>query len=266
MMKHVVITGGTKGIGEALALEFLKLGCSVCITGRNPETLQRATGSLIEKSGNPSVKGVVCDVTSLDDLERLWTSAFEERPVDIWINNAGMNHMNHLFHELDTRHLSKVIDTNINGTMMGSMVALKGMLEQGYGALYNMEGFGSNGRIMKGMSIYGTSKCAVHYFTKTLIHEYRRHPVIIGSISPGMVVTDMLLEPLRMEPEKNLRALKVFHTLADPADRVTPWLAKRILTNGKHGAHIAWLTTGKISWRFFTGMMRKRKVKGLPGY
>ena len=150
--------------------------------------------------------------------------------------------------------------------MFASRVALEGMIRQGSGSLYNMEGFGSDGRIMSGMSIYGTSKNAVRYFTRSLIKEYDHMKVNIGSISPGMVVTDMLLEPLRLEPKKNSRALKVFHILADPADRVTPWLVSQILVNKRHGTRIAWLTRRKIMLRFLSSMFKKRKVKGLPDF
>ena len=138
------------------------------------------------------------------------------------------------------------------------------MIKQGFGAVYNMEGFGSDGRKMKGMSVYGTSKNAIRYFTGSLVKEYLDQPVIIGSISPGMVVTEMLLEPLRTAPEKNTESLKVFNTLADTAECVVPWLVHRILGNKRNGVRIVWLTPGKITWRFFSGMFKNRKVKGLP--
>lgn len=265
-MDHIVITGGSRGIGKALALEFLKKGCRISIAGRNQDTIDKAVSELIKQSGVETCYGFVCDVTSLGDLEMLWDTASAIQPVNIWINNAGINHVNHQFHELDSEVISSVLGTNIKGTMLGSKVAVTGMLKQGFGSVYNMEGFGSDGRKMDGMSIYGTSKNAVRYFTKSLVKEYRNSPVIIGAISPGMVVTDMLLEPLRIAPEKNLESIKIFHTLADTAEHVSPWLVTRILRNKNHGTHIAWLTPRKIMWRFFSGMFKKRKVKGLPDY
>jgi short-subunit dehydrogenase len=149
---------------------------------------------------------------------------------------------------------------------LGSKVAIKGMMEQGSGSVYNMEGFGSDGRMMHGMSVYGTSKKSVSYFTRSLIREYKSTPVSIGSISPGMVVTDMLLDPLRRDLERNQRALKVFHTLADEAEKIAPWIASQIVAHPPHGTRIAWLTKRKIMFRFFWSMFKKRKVKGLPDY
>jgi short-subunit dehydrogenase len=265
-LKNIVITGASKGIGKALAFEFLKSGCSVYISGRNPDTLQEAVKALSVESENSNIHWFKGDVTRMEDLIDLWRFATAEQPVDIWINNAGMNHMRHQFHELEASLIAGVINTNITGTLLGSRVAIEGMLKQGSGMVYNMEGFGSDGRIIKGMTTYGTSKTAVRYFTKSLIKEYKGSPVNIGSISPGMVVTDMLLEPLRKEPGKNRDALRVFHILADPADRVTPWLVGKILGSSKHGVHFAWLTPLKITGRFIMGMFKKRKVKGLPDF
>jgi len=263
-MDHIVITGGSRGIGKALALEFLNAGCCVSIAGRNIGTLDEAVSDLKTTSGNNSCKGFVCDVTSYEDLKLLWEQAAAVQPVNIWINNAGVNHMNYPFHELEPGIISNVIATNIKGSVLGSRVCIDGMLKQGYGSIFNMEGLGSDGRIIPGMSVYGTSKRATRYFTRSLMKEYMGSNVIIGTISPGMVVTDMVLEPLRIDPQKNRKALTVFHILADPADRVTPWLVRRILDNQKHGVRIAWLTNGKIFLRFFASMFKNRKVKGLP--
>ena len=263
-MKNIVITGASRGIGRSLALEFLKRGCNIWISGRNPDTLDEAVRSLSAESGNKQVNGIVCDVTRLEEIKELWNRAAEKGPVDIWINNAGINHLNHRFHELEVARISATIDTNLRGTVLGSKVALGGMLNQDSGMIYNMEGFGSDGRIITGMSVYGTTKNAVRYFNRSLVKEYRHSHVKIGSISPGMLVTDMLLEPLRKEPEKNRGALRIFHLLADPTERVAPWIAGKIMANNRHGIHITWLTRRKIAFRMAAGMVKRRKVEGLP--
>lgn len=263
-MKNIVITGSSRGIGRALALEFLKAGCSVVVSSRNAEALNKAIDLLGSESGSKLVSGIVCDVCKRKDLQALWIFASKPAPVDIWINNAGINHPGDPFHKLDPTTLSNVIETNITGTVLGSRVAIEGMLEQGTGSIYNMEGFGSDGRILHGMSVYGTSKSAVRYFTRSLIKEYKTDPVRIGSISPGMLVTDMLLEPLRKDPEGNRESLKIFHILADPVERVSPWLSRKILNNSKHGTSIKWLTPSKVTFRFAMSMFNNRKVKGLP--
>lgn len=263
---HIVITGGTRGIGKGLATEFLRNKCRVSLSGRNQATVDLVVQELKQITGNEACHGFRCEVSREEHLQNLWNQASAIEPIGIWINNAGINHPSNTFHELDPQLIQQVLDTNLKGTMLASKIVLTEMLKQGSGFLYNMEGLGSDGRIVEGTSIYGTSKSAVRYFSKALIKEYRDQPVHIGTLSPGMVVTDMLLEPVILNPEKNRSALKIFHILADTPERLTPWLVSRILGNKKHGAHIAWLTRGKISCRFMANMFKKRKVKGLPDY
>lgn len=260
----MVITGGSRGIGRAMALEFLKKGWRVSIAGRDQESVTRTADELCRESDTIVCHGFVCDVTDPEEVRLLWKNCSLLQPVDAWINNAGINHSPDPFTELDPALTEQVLDTNLLGTIWGSRVAIEGMVERGSGMLFNMEGFGSDGRIMKGMSIYGTSKRAVRYFTRSLIKEYKHSGVLVGTISPGMVVTDMLLGPVREDPLRNLRALKIFHMLADTPERVAPWIVSRIAGTRKHGRHIAWLTRRRVIWRFLTGTISKRKVPGLP--
>jgi NAD(P)-dependent dehydrogenase (short-subunit alcohol dehydrogenase family) len=263
-MTHIVITGGTRGIGKGLALEFLKHDCRVTIAGRNQATIRSSVESLRKESGSNACQGIRCDVTKPGDLENLWEEAVKMEPVDIWINNAGINHPARQVTELSDKEIEAVLSTNIQGTILGAKVALKGMMEQGFGSLYNMEGLGSDGRIIAGTSVYGTCKSAIRYFTRSLIKEFRDSKIRVGTISPGIVITDMILAPIRERPEQNRDAIKIFHILADPPERVTPWIVRKILSNSKHGRHIAWLTPLKISRRFVLNMVTKRRVEGLP--
>lgn len=262
-MIHVVITGGTRGIGKALSEAFLREGCQVTLTGRDRAEAEKVAGELMVRSGNPACTGLSCEVTRLEDLEQLWQAASEGQKVDIWINNAGISHPDHPLDRLEPEKVREVLDVNVTGTVRGTQIAIRGMKSQGSGFIYNMEGFGSDGRTLKGISIYGTSKSAVRYFTRSMEKELKGSAVRIGSISPGMVVTDLLVSPLEEQNERRKQALKIFRILADRPERVAPWLARRILGNTTHGKRIAWLTGRKIAWRFFMSLFRKRKVEGL---
>lgn len=264
--RHIVITGGTRGIGKGLAREFLRNNCRVTLSGRMQSGVDVVVEELKEISENEACKGFACEVTRATEIQELWNQASSIQPIDIWINNAGINHASQQFHKLEPQVIQEVLDTNISGTMLASHTVINGMLKQGFGFLYNMEGLGSDGRIVEGVSIYGSTKRTVRYFTKALIKEYKDDPIQIGTLSPGMVVTDMLIDPLNSHPEDNREALKIFHILADRPEVVTPWLVSKILGNHKHGAHIAWLTNQKIAGRFIASMFKKRKVKGLPDF
>ena len=82
----------------------------------------------------------------------------------------------------------------------GSQVAIRGMLTQGFGAIYNMEGMGSDGRTHDGLALYGTTKYALKYFTDALVLETKETPLIVGALRPGMVITEMVTDQYAGQP------------------------------------------------------------------
>jgi NAD(P)-dependent dehydrogenase (short-subunit alcohol dehydrogenase family) len=141
-----------------------------------------------------------------------------------------------------------VVETNVLGTMYGTKVAILGMLAQGFGALYNVEGLGSDGRIVDGLAVYGSTKSALRYLDRSLEKQLAGMPVIVGALSPGMLVTDMLMAQYKdRPPEEWERAKRVFNLLADRVENVAPWMAEQILKNEKSGALIKWLTPEAIA-------------------
>ena len=85
-------------------------------------------------------------------------------------------------------------------------------------------------------------------------------PVRFGTLSPGMVVTDFLLDPLRGDAAQLEEAKKIFNILADRVDAVAPFLVRGILKAKKNGAHIAWLTPAKAMTRFLFAPFSKRDL------
>jgi len=251
-MKSVVITGSTKGIGLGLAEEFLKRDCSVALSGRNKEKLEQEVKRLGEEFGQDKVSGKTCDVTDITQLQALWDFAKQKwGQVDIWINNAGITNLTRLLWEVDPAEIAPVINTNITGIIYASQVALRGMLKQGSGQIYDMEGFGSGDMTRPGMTIYGTTKRAVRYFNESMIEETKDTPVQIGTLGPGMVVTDFMLNDLKKMPEgERAQAKTIYNMLADKVETVTPFLVENILKNDKTGTKIDWLTDEKANARF----------------
>ena len=253
---NIVITGGTRGIGFALAKQFLLLNNSVVVSGTNMGSVNKALENL--KSEN--VFGHNCRVENYEEVEELYTFAKQKMgEIDIWINNAGINQPKKFFHEMCIEDYKKVINVDIVGLMNGTSVALSKMRKQGHGFIYNMEGLGSDGRIMSGSIVYGMTKRAVRYFTLGVAKENEKSGVKIGRLSPGMVLTDFLLKGLEDDTPKNVSTKKVFNILADKPEVVTAFLSKKIMKNTKNNAYIAWLTTPKIIFRFLFAVRRKNK-------
>lgn len=260
-MKTVVITGSTRGIGFGLGDAFLSRGCQVVINGRSQDSADRAVDQLASRHAKDDILGVGGDVSNLEQLQALWNAAVEHfGKVDIWINNAGFANERVNFWQLSPEDIEALIRTNLIGAMQGSRIAMLGMLKQGYGAIYNMEGYGSNGRrSVHGLTLYGTSKAGLRFFDQCLMEEASQTSILVGSLSPGMVVTD-LLERRNESPEEWERNKRIFNILADRVETVSPWLADKILENDQNGAQISYLNNLKIMGRFVQSLFKNRDL------
>jgi NAD(P)-dependent dehydrogenase (short-subunit alcohol dehydrogenase family) len=262
-MKIIVITGSTRGIGYALANAFLQKGCSVMLNGRTKEAVDKAVNALRVSYESDRVDGCTGSSSSIKELQNVWDAAVARfGRVDIWINNAGIAHPLQTPWEMPEEQMRCVLETNLLGAMFGSKVALKGMLAQGFGALYNTEGYGSSGRGMKvkGLAFYGTSKAGLRFFNDALMQEVQGTPIIVGALQPGMVVTEMLTGQYREKPEELERVKRIFNIIAEKPGVVAPWLAQKVLDNHKNGVRFQFSSTLKISWRFLTASFSKRDL------
>lgn len=260
-MKNVVITGGTRGIGRGLAAEFLKRRCNVVITGRAQGAVDAAVVALGEIPGSGRVMGFAAELSDFDGLQAVWDGARQEfGSVDIWINNAGMSLPNKPLHEQAAADLKLIADTNLTGMLYANKIAIAGMKEQGAGQVWNMEGFGSDGRTQIGIASYGATKRAVNYLNKALKKEVEGSGVQVCALSPGIVVTDLLIGDYDRGSKEWERAKKIFNILGDKVETVTPFLVDGILSSDRNGAKVAWLTTGKAMKRFMTAGFNKRDL------
>lgn len=155
--------------------------------------------------------------------------------------------------------MNSIIDINIRGMVNGTRIACEKMKNQ-RGSIYNMEGFGSNNMKAPKMSFYGMTKRALTYFTESVAREMANTDVLIGRLSPGMVITELLLTQMPEKEIEKTRLYKIFNILGDRVETVTPWLVKKILNNKKNNARIAWLTNFKAFRRFAASPFRKRKI------
>lgn len=257
----IVITGSTRGIGYGLADAFLGYGCRVVICGRTQESTDHAVVQLAEQHDPERVYGKPCDVRLYPQVEALWEAAVKRYgAIDIWINNAGVGTGQLLLWEHPPDEMASLYETNVLGTLHGIKVAMQGMLVQGHGALYNMEGLGSDGRRVTGLTLYGSTKRAVRYLTAGLVAETKRTSILVGSLLPGMVVTDLLVERFDRDSVAWEETRRILNILADRVETVAPWMARRVLENTRHGATIRWLTPTKLLWRFLSAPFRRREI------
>lgn len=260
-MINVVITGSTRGFGYGLAEAFLARDCTVSISGRTHTSVDEALRALSAGHQAERMMGQPCDVSDFEQIMALWDASKEHfGQVDIWINNAGIAHPLMDIREMSPAQVAGVIETNLLGAIYGSQVALTGMMTQGSGSIYITSGHGGTGRKQDGLSLYGTSKAGLRYFTESLVIETKDTPVLVGELRPGMVVTDLLTDQFEYRPEEWENAKRIFNILADRVETVAPWMADRILENDKHGVTINWYRRGKLFGRFLAAPFHKRNV------
>jgi NAD(P)-dependent dehydrogenase (short-subunit alcohol dehydrogenase family) len=260
-MKHILITGSTRGIGFGLAKRFIEAGSKVSINGTTESSVNSAIQTLRKLYSSAEVRGFVGDVGNYQETEMLWNDAVKSfGKIDIWINNAGIDQERKNVWDIDSAAFERIVKTNLLGVFNGSVVAFKKMLEQGEGKIFNMEGFGSDGMMREKMTLYGTTKSAVRYFTRSLAKEASKTPIMVGTLSPGMVVTDFLLKSIEANSEGAEKNKKIFNILADDVDTVTNFLSQEVLKNTKNNSHIIWLTKGKVLARFLRSPFIKRDL------
>ena len=263
LMKTVVITGAARGFGFAMAECFKKVNFNVVICDVNSEELKNTQEKLENIKGKGTVTSLKADVTNEDDIKEVILKAQETfQNIDIWINNAGVNQPNKPIWKLTKKEVDRLIDIDLKGTVICSRLIMEVMIKQGYGAIYNVEGHGSNDAKILGLSLYGTSKRAVTYFTEALAYEAEKlnTNIIVGKITPGIMITNFITTSLGdgEKIELDEKTKKVYNILGDYPETIARFMVEKIIANKKNGAKLAWLTNKRAAWRFMTSGFNKR--------
>jgi NAD(P)-dependent dehydrogenase (short-subunit alcohol dehydrogenase family) len=238
--KVAVITGGTRGLGLAIAQAYAREGAAVVVASRTPGSVDQVVTSLSEEGLRASGRPV--DVGELSQVEELSLHALRDfGRMDIWVNNAGLSAAHGPTIHVPPEEVSQVIHTNVLGAYHGSLVALRHFLPQGRGKLINVLGRGARGPVAFG-NAYASSKAWLRSFTMAMAKEYKDYGVGIYAFNPGLVDTD-LLRKFRVIAgyEKRANMLKtVMRMWANPpevAARKAAWLASDA-TDGRTGLDI----------------------------
>ncbi len=185
-----LITGGGRGIGRSIALEFAREGADIVVAAR---TLQQVEDVAHEIGGSFKTKAlpVTCDVSDLTSVEQMFLSVHKEfgRGPDILVNNAGIAESAPLLKTDDTlwrRHL----EINLSGTFYCTRAALAGMIERGWGRIINVASIaGKTGAPY--IAAYAASKHGILGLTRSVALEVATKGVTVNAICPGYVDTEM---------------------------------------------------------------------------
>jgi NAD(P)-dependent dehydrogenase (short-subunit alcohol dehydrogenase family) len=186
-MKVALITGGSRGIGLAMARAFVGAGYTVIITGRDDGRLKQAAAELRESGG--SVEGLNCQVSDPASVNKLFEKIRGRHPViDVLVNNAGAAHELLTVEKLPFEIWKQVIDTNLTGTFLVTQAALP-LMKAGSTIVNNLSVAAL--QPFAGMSAYNASKFGALGFTKALREELRKQGIRVLALIPGATDTEI---------------------------------------------------------------------------
>lgn len=262
-MKTVVITGSARGFGYAMIELFYKNNFNVVVTDINENELDKAVNKLAMIESDGEILSFNVDVTKSSDIDVvIQETVLEFGGIDIWINNAGVNQPNKPIWELDEEVINRLIDIDIKAVVNSTRLVINQMNKQGYGAIYNVEGHGSNDATITGLSIYGMSKRAVTYFTDALIHETKEKNIniTIGKITPGIMITNFISTSLGDGKKLILddKTKKIYNILGDYPETIAKFMVSKIIKNKKKYPKFVFLSNRRAAWRFMTSGFNKK--------
>jgi NAD(P)-dependent dehydrogenase (short-subunit alcohol dehydrogenase family) len=202
----VVVTGGGRGLGAALARGFAEAGARVAIGDLDARTAEASAARIRERGGQAVAAG--CDVTDPGQFQALIELARREfGALDVLVNNAGIN-IPKPAEELKLEEWSRIVGVNLTGTFVGCQAAGHVMLAQGSGCIINIcSVHGHVGSYVHKAAAYNASKAGVINLTRSLALEWGERGVRVNGISPGPLATELMATRLA-DPEYVRKSLE----------------------------------------------------------
>lgn len=181
-MKTALVTGASRGIGRAIALELKSKGFSVIGTA----TSQPGVDALIENG----IEGYILDLNSPNSIGNFWEQLeADKKNISVLVNNAGITRDNIVLRMSDDEW-SDIMNVHLNGTFQLCKRSLKMMLKNKWGRIINISSASASiGN--RGQSNYAAAKAGVEAFTKSLAKEVGKRDITINAVAPGFIATDM---------------------------------------------------------------------------
>jgi len=188
--KIALVTGSTKGIGKAIALELAKEGANVIINSRNQSEAEQVAHQINDKMGVKTL-ALRADVSNVREVETLVEKTVNHfGRIDILVNNAGVFEICP-FLQISEDSWDKIIDINLKGTFLCSKLALPIMVKQKSGVIINMSSMAAKTGGILPVAHYAASKAGIIALTKALAREFAPYSIRVNAVAPGVIKTKM---------------------------------------------------------------------------
>ncbi|WP_027724476.1 SDR family NAD(P)-dependent oxidoreductase [Tuberibacillus calidus] len=186
--RMAIVTGGGRGIGQALALGLAEAGADVAVIARTKDDLEK-TVRMIEEAGRKGI-AISADVTSREAVHRAVRKVADEwGRIDILVNNAGMNIRTKAL-EVTDDEWHKIMETNLHSAFMMAQETAKVMKDQGKGKIINITSVGGHVALRTGV-VYAATKAAIIQMTKNLAMEWAQYGINVNAIGPWYFKTPL---------------------------------------------------------------------------
>ena len=188
-MHRTIVTGGTRGIGLAIARAILAGGGRVLITGRDPQGVDRAVRELASSADEARVAGLPADVADRDAVDRVVAHAHDRfGGLDVLVNNAGVGGFSNV-ESMSDDDWHRIIDTNLTGVFYYTRAAIPVLRRSGGGWIVNIASLAAR-NYFPGGSAYCASKAGLLAFSESVMQEVREHDIRVTVVMPGSVATE----------------------------------------------------------------------------
>lgn len=216
--KNILITGGSRGIGQATAIAFAEAGATVGISFLENEEAAKSTLEQLPGEGHFAVQADLADPGEVQDLMETVFHNFEK--LDVVVNNAGI-YLPHPIAEVSYAEWQnswrRTLDLNLSGVANVCFFAARHMMKNGGGSIVNVSSRGAY-RGEPGHSAYGASKAGLNALTQSLAMELGAHGIAVSAVAPGFVETDMAADILESRKGEEIRSQSPFGRVAAPGE------------------------------------------------
>ena len=202
MKRYALVTGASRGIGRAIAIELAKDGCSILLNYKSNHAAAQEAKRLIEEAGSEA-ELMPFDVSQPDAINAAldkWFDAHPDEYIDVLVNNAGIVD-DEIMLMMEPEQWHRVIDVNLNGFFYCTRRVIEGMVENHHGRIINISSIaGQKGH--PGQVNYAAAKAALIGATKELATELAPKTITVNAVAPGMIETEMAEQVAEYMPER----------------------------------------------------------------